>query len=238
MSILHNRRKDLLFPLFQTSQNSCLFIVMTYNYFKNRQQAGQILAEKLSEFKGTDSVILALPRGGVAIGRVIADILDLPLDIIITRKIGHPDYPEYAIGAVAASGSVVMNKEEEKRLDRDWLDSQIETEKIEIERREKLYSKNRKKIELKGKTAILVDDGIATGYTMLAAINSVKLQEPAEIIVAVPVSTKDAAQIISNRVDKFICLNIPDYFMGAISGYYDEFEQLSDVDVLNLLKNE
>src|SRR3989338_1595449 len=134
--------------------------------FKNRVYAGRRLAEKLAKYRGQNAVVLALPRGGVVIGREIAQALGLPLDIAVVRKIGHPLSPEYAIGAVDDTGAIILNDAETESVSQAWLSDEIEREKKEAERRVKAYRGGRKPIPILGKTALIVDDGIATGLTM------------------------------------------------------------------------
>ena len=201
--------------------------------FKNRQEAGKLLADKLLNYKDTESIIYALPRGGVVLGAEIADKLNLPLDIIITRKIGHPLNPEYAVCAISENGNVVCNEEEAEKIDENWLSRQSEDELKEAGRRRLLYKT--KRLSTEGKIAILVDDGIATGLTMLAAINEIREQKPMRIVVAVPVMPRDAESKILNVADESVSLEIPEYFAGAIGSYYEEFGQVSDEEVIELL---
>ena len=202
--------------------------------FENREEAGKKLAEKLERFNGEGVVVLALPRGGVVLGYEIAKHLGAPLDLIITRKIGHPTSPEYAICAVAEDGHMLCNEEERSRIDKEWFNKTVAEEQEEAERRRKLYLKGKKQ-NLKGKTVIIVDDGIATGLTLRLAIEEVKHENPAKIIVAVPVSPKDVADEIEKSVDKFIALQIPEVYLGAVGAYYNSFEQVSDEEVVRLL---
>lgn len=205
--------------------------------FRNRQDAGIKLAQKLAgthkHLKGL--VVCALPRGGVVLGAEVAKLLDAPLGLAITRKIGHPQNPEYAICAVGQYGEPICNKAEQSHVDPIWLERRIAFERQEIERRRKNYSGNRKIPSLKHKTVILVDDGIATGLTMRAAINDMRALKAKHIIVAVPVMPSDIYQALKNSVDDVVALSVPTFFRGAIGFYYDEFDQVSDAEVVRIL---
>lgn len=204
--------------------------------FKDRTEAGRQLAKLLTDYGQKSAVILALPRGGVPVAEEISESLKLPLDIILVRKIGHPFNPEYAIGAIAENGQAVWNEAEIEKIDSRWLEEKIQTEELEIKRRAELYRGGRSLVDLKDKVAILVDDGLATGLTMLAAIKAVKLQKPQEIIVATPVLPQDTADKINKLADKLIAFDIPEVFQGAVGSYYMNFPQLTDVEMIELLK--
>jgi predicted phosphoribosyltransferase len=206
-------------------------------FFKNREEAGQRLAEKLFKYKDENPVVLALPRGGVVLGGIIAEKLKCSLDLLITRKIGHPMSPEYAIGAITVSGEAIFNEEEVRLVNKDWLEKEKRAQIKEAKRRQDIYLKNRKAADLKGKTVIIVDDGIATGLTMLAGIKEVKAKKPAKIVVAVPVSPPDTYEKIAGEADDFAAISIPDYFLGAIGTYYGDFPQVTDDEVIKILQN-
>lgn len=204
--------------------------------FKNRIEAGQKLAEKLGAYKNKkDAIVLALPRGGVVLGAEIAKILDLPLDIIVPRKIGHPENPEYAIGAITETGEGIFNEAERARVDPKWLEGEIEKEKKEAQRRLKTYRGDRPPLNLKNKTVLIIDDGIATGLTMRAAIVSVRAQNPKKTVVAVPVSAQDSAETIKKEADDLVVLNTP-LFFGAVGAFYENFPQTEDEEVVRLLQ--
>ncbi len=205
-------------------------------FFKNREEAGQRLAEKLFKYKDENPVVLALPRGGVVLGGIIAEKLKCPLDLLITRKIGHPRAQEYAIGAITISGEGVFNEEEIRGVDKTWLKKEKKIQIGEAKRRRDIYLEGREPVNLKGKTVIIVDDGIATGLTMLAGIKEVKAKKPAKIVVAVPVSPPDTYEKIAGEVDDFVAVSVPDYFLGAIGAYYADFEQVSDEEVIEILE--
>lgn len=208
--------------------------------FNTRTHAGKLLAKTLAKFltkkyPDMDAVIYALPRGGVPLGFEIALALDMPLDLIIPRKIGHPLNPEYAIGAVTENGDTVRNEVELAKLDPDWFEQELKEEMAEAKRRRECYLSGRKPVAAKGLLAILVDDGIATGLTMRAAIRDLKNRQPDKIIVAIPVIPSDAAKLLSSEVDDVVALQIDPLFQGSVGSYYQYFHQLSDEEVIHLL---
>lgn len=205
-------------------------------HFRNRLEAGQKLAELLKKYKGQDVVVYALPRGGVVLGYEVAQELEAPLNLIITRKIGHPLQPEYAVCAVAEDGDLLCNKEERAALDPQWLKIETEKEQNEARRRRETYLGKEKVATAQGKIAIVIDDGIATGLTMLLAIDEVKHENPKEIIVAVPVVPMDVAEKIKQKTDKLVALDIPVFYAGAVGAYYDEFPPVEDEEVIKLLE--
>lgn len=199
--------------------------------FKNRTEAGRKLANALSDFKNADAIVLALPRGGVVVAKEVAAALNLPLDIIVTRKIGAPENDEYAIGAIDLDGEGVWNEFERARVDKKWLSEKIESEKAEAKRRWSLYRGKRGPLELDGKTAIIVDDGIATGLTMRAAVAYAKRKGAQKIIVAVPVSATDSANTLRNEAE-VRTLETPAFF-SAVGQWYEEFPQVDDAEVVS-----
>lgn len=204
--------------------------------FKNRAQAGIKLAQALSKYSNKDGIVYALPRGGVPLAVEVAKALHMPLDLIIPRKIGHPLSPEYAICAVGESGALVCNEAEVSRVDQKWFQQQVSTEREEARRRRAYYLKHREAVPLQGKLAIIVDDGIATGLTMEAAIQDAKQQLPDKVIVAVPVAPRDTVERLRREVDDVVTLDIPEMYLGAVGAYYDDFVQLSDEDVIDMLQ--
>jgi putative phosphoribosyl transferase len=206
--------------------------------FRDRVDAGRRLAALLGKYKNQNAVIYALPRGGVPVAMEVARVLNCPLDLIIVRKIGHPMNPEYALGAVAEDGFLVVNEEELARVDPKWFEAEMEKQKQEAKRRRELYLQGREPITASGKIAIIVDDGIATGSTMQVAVKKVKREKPAKMVVAVAVSPKETAQRFAKEVDEFVAVTIPEIFWGAIGYYYDDFGQVSDEDVMALLKSD
>jgi putative phosphoribosyl transferase len=205
--------------------------------FRDRVDAGQRLAALLIKYKNQNAVVYALPRGGVPVGKEIARELHCPLDLIIIRKIGHPENPEYALGAVAEDGQLVVNEETLARVDKRWFEAEMEKQMQEAKRRRELYLQGKEPMSAAGKIAILVDDGIATGSTMRVAVKKVKQEKPEKIVVAVAVSPKETARRFAQEVDDFVAVTIPDIFWGAIGYYYDDFSQVSDEEVVALLKN-
>ncbi|MGA7579639.1 MAG: phosphoribosyltransferase [Desulfobaccales bacterium] len=204
--------------------------------FRDRVDAGRRLAALLAGYQNQDAVVYALPRGGVPVALVIADALNCPLDLIIIRKIGHPWNPEYGLGAIAEDGLLVVQEEELARLDRDWFAAAQQRELKEAARRRQLYLGGRQPLSAAGKIAILVDDGIATGSTMLVAVKKLRREKPARMVVAVPVAPKETAQRFAGIVDEFVAVSIPETFWGAIGYYYDDFTQVSDEEVVALLQ--
>jgi putative phosphoribosyl transferase len=206
--------------------------------FRDRQEAGQLLAQALTFLKGKENVIvLGIPRGGVVVAAEVAGAIGAPLDVYITRKIGAPYNPELAIGAIASSGDVVLDEGLIGSLgvSPEYVQDETERQRREIERRLKKYRGNRPAQKLEGKTVLLIDDGIATGATTLAAIRALRKQKPAELILAVPVGPPDTVARLSEEVDKLVCLDTPPLFW-AVGAFYVAFDQTSDEEVVQLLR--
>ena len=208
-------------------------------YFKDRPEAGRLLARALKKYKGKDVIVYALPRGGVVTALEIARYLHAPLDLIIARKIGHPYSPEYAIAAIAENGHIVSERGELASVDEKWLTEAIERERQEVTRRRKKYLKKIKEISAKGKIAILVDDGVATGLTLRVGIVELIHRHPKKIVVAVPVIQKSTANIIKAEADELVTLQRPsdDKFLGAVGAYYVHFPQVTDDEVISILQS-
>jgi putative phosphoribosyl transferase len=204
--------------------------------FKDRSEAGKKLAQALDKYQGQEGIVYPLPRGGVVLGVEIALALRMPIDLIIPRKIGHPHNPEYAICAVAENGEKVCNDWEVARVDPQWLERQVEKERKEARRRRERYLGETQPLSVTGKLAILVDDGIATGLTMQAAIRDVQQRKPARVVVAIPVAPADTAAALARQVDEVVGLEITDSYRGAVGAYYDDFPQLTDAEVIELLQ--
>ncbi len=206
--------------------------------YRDRAEAGQILAERIAARGFTDPVILALPRGGVPIATEIAAVIGAPVDLVMVRKIGVPSQPELAAAAIVNGDhpELVVNEDiaRHARLGRDDIDRLAARELEEIRRRRATYLADRPHVELAGRTAIVVDDGIATGATMRAALKAVRKQKPARIVLAVPVAADDSLAELAGEVDEAICPMIP-AFLGAIGAHYVIFDQLSDDEVIRLL---
>ena len=206
--------------------------------FKDRIEAGELLCKKLKKYQNKDVVVYALPRGGVETASPIAKFLHAPLDLVIARKISHPSSPEYAIAAVAENGHILGNKKELMEIDEDFLEEEMEKQRKEAKRRRQLYLHSHEMISPKGKIAILVDDGVATGLTLRVGILELKHRKPKKIIVAVPVVPRSTASILKSESDELVALEIPsdEEFLGAVGAYYDSFNQLTDQDVIRILK--
>jgi len=205
--------------------------------FEDRCQAGEKLAEKLSPYRGQQPLILAVPRGGVTVAKLIWDKLGGELDLIITRKIGAPYQPELAIGAVTGDGFVMINENVVSRLNvsAEYIDKAAGEEQIEIQRRLEMYRGNRPLPDFDNRLVILVDDGVATGYTLLAALRSLKEKEPLKLILAVPVGPPDTFSILGNEVDELVYLEAPPHF-AAVGQFYRNFDQVSDAEVSAMLE--
>ncbi|MDA8088575.1 MAG: phosphoribosyltransferase, partial [Nitrospiraceae bacterium] len=191
--------------------------------FRDRKDAGVKLAAALRKYRGEDLVVLALPRGGVVTAREIAEFLGAPLDVFIVRKLGVPWQPELAMGAVSETGQVVLNDNiiSAYNIPREQVDRAISTQKKEIERRLQAYRKGMKRMPLKGKTVIVVDDGIATGATMKAALSAIREESPGKLVAAVPVSPPETCDALKLMTDDLVCLEIHPFFTAIGSYYYD-----------------
>lgn len=202
--------------------------------FRDRQDAGKQLAEKLMKFRGDNPIILAIPRGGVVVAREIAIALKAELNLIIPRKIGAPYNPELAIGAVTEDGSTILDQDLITYLNvsEKYIESERQKQINEIKRRIEKYRV--KELKLKGRIVILIDDGIATGSTMLAAIKSVKNQEAKKIVLAVPVAPPETIEKMKKEVDEIICLYTPEFF-NAVGSFYQHFEQTTDEEVMGII---
>lgn len=205
--------------------------------FANRNQAGRALAEALQHYYGRgDTIVLGLPRGGVPVAAEVATALDLPLDVMIVRKVGAPFQPELALGAVASGGVTVFNQEivgllgGEDKL-RQYAADQLE----EVARREQRFRGDRPPLELRGRTVILVDDGSATGASMLAAVRATRALGAQRVVVALPVAAPEACQKLDHEADEVVCLSTPALFR-AVGEWYVDFTQTRDEEVVDLLK--
>src|SRR5881398_3842723 len=205
--------------------------------FANRTEGGRQLAEKLARYSNRDDVIvLGLPRGGVPVAYEVAKRLRAPLDVFIVRKLGVPGFEELAAGAIASGGVRVLNEDVMRSIP--YADEAIEAvtakETAELERREEIYREGRPPPELRDRILILVDDGLATGATMRAAVKALRQRGAAKIVVAVPVRPPDTCREIEQEADETICLSTPEFFQ-AVGQYYEDFSQTSDEDVRELL---
>src|SRR6266508_1660118 len=205
--------------------------------FPNRIEAGRELAEKLEKYAGRDDVIvLGLPRGGVPVANEVAKRLRAPLDVFIVRKLGVPGFEELAAGAIASGGVRVLNQDVMRALPNadETIESITARETAELERREQTYRDGRPAPELCNRVIILVDDGLATGATMRAAVKALRQRGVAKLVVAVPVGPPDTCHEIEEQADETICLSTPEFFQ-AVGQYYDDFSQTTDEDVRQLL---
>lgn len=202
--------------------------------FKNRQEAGRLLAERLQKYRNTNSVVYALPRGGVVVAYEIVRSLPAPLDLVITRKIGHPHNPEYAICAVSESGELACDEYERQIVGIQWIKEEAARQMAEAQRRRQAYL-GRESLSPEGKIAIIVDDGVATGLSIGLAIKEIRTYNPAKIVVAVPIIPDDTAEKLAPFVDELIALEIGTPFLGSIGQYYREFPQVADEEVIDLL---
>ncbi|EXJ24450.1 Phosphoribosyl transferase domain protein [Alkalibacterium sp. AK22] len=181
------------------------------------------------------TIVLALPRGGVPLGIEIARQHGLRFDMLLSKKIGHPLHPEYAIGAIAELGEPIINEKEMRRIDPVWLQQEIQSLRRQMHKRRALYDQWLLVQRIKGQTVIFVDDGIATGMTMKAAVQSVKDQKASHIIVAVPVVPENTCQDLLKQVDAVAAVDIPRHFLGAVGAYYRHFPQVEDKEVEQML---
>jgi len=206
--------------------------------FKNRVQAGELLARRLTAYAGRDDVIvLALPRGGVPVGAAIARKLEVSLDVLLVHKLGLPGREEYAMGAIASGGVCILQAEVLSALDiaPEVIEEVSQREMREIKRREKLYRAGRPAPQLRERVVILADDGLATGSTMQVAVHVVRELNPARLIVAVPVAPQETCEKLKSEADEIICLSMPEPF-HAVGLWYENFEQTSDGEVTSLLE--
>jgi predicted phosphoribosyltransferase len=198
---------------------------------QDRKEAGMLLSEKLEKYQGIDAVILAVPRGGVPIGYEISKNLHLPLDIILSKKIGHPLNKEFAIGAVSLDSSFI---DEHPEIPSSYIESEIKKLRESLKDKYNLYMGDRKPIDVRGKTVIVVDDGIATGNTLLACIAMLRKSNPQKIVVAVPVVPFNTVKIFQQKADEFVYLIASKDFRG-VGGFYENFEQVNDDEAIRML---
>jgi putative phosphoribosyl transferase len=207
--------------------------------YADRSEAGQLLAEKLAAMQLPNPLVLALPRGGVPVGAEIARRLHAPLDVVFVRKLGAPDQPELAVGAIAdgADPEIVLNAElvAMLHLSEDYLAAAAKRELALIERRRREWAPLRPAVEPEGRTLIVVDDGVATGMTMQAALRQLKRRKPARLIAAAPVASRDAVAMLRGEADDVVCLSAPHRF-GSVGSFYRSFLQVTDEEVAALLR--
>lgn len=204
--------------------------------FNDRRQAGRVLAEKLAHLHGRDDLlVLALPRGGVPVGFEVAHALQAPLDVFVVRKLGFPGHEEYAMGAIASGGVQVMNPLPGMRVSPRDIAAVVAREQGELQRRELLYRGGRPAVQPRGRTVLVVDDGLATGSTMHAAVVALRQQQPARLVVAVPVGAPDTCARLQAEADEVVCAEMPQPFQ-AVGLWYRHFPQTSDDEVRELLE--
>ena len=216
-----------------------MFDLFAQHGFADRTEAGRRLAEALQPFQDQQPVVLALPRGGVPVAYEVAKALRAPLDLVLVRKIGAPFQPELAIGAVVDGErpELVVNRDvvDEYRIPESYLESERRRQLEEIERRRQLYLAGRARAQVRDRTAIVIDDGIATGATMEAALLATRRADPRRLVLAAPVAPPDTLERLRPKVDEVVCLMVPD-FLGAIGSFYRDFRQLDDNEVIALLQ--
>ena len=202
--------------------------------FKDRNEAGYLLANELEKYRSADGVILAIPRGGIPLGFIIAQNLNLPLEVVLSKKIGHPLHKEYAIGAVTLKNRILSDAAAD--VSQAYIESETENIRVKLNKRYADYYGDHKPIPLKDKILVIVDDGIATGNTMLSIIKMLHDEKPRKIIVAIPVAPPDAIKKLeaSPYIDDVICLLVPNNFR-AVGQFYQNFDQVDDTEVKQLL---
>jgi len=202
---------------------------------RDRRHAGRVLAERLEHLRGQPGLlVLALPRGGVAVGFEVAHALQAPLDVFVVRKLGFPGHEEYAMGAIAGGGVRVMNPMPGISVSPDDVAAVVAREQDELVRRERLYRGDRPAVSARGRTVIVVDDGLATGSTMRAAVTAIRQQHPAHLVVAVPVGAEDTCTMLRGEADEVVCAAMPAPFR-AVGLWYRDFPQATDDEVHELL---
>ena len=207
--------------------------------FKNRIDAGQKLADVLDDRGVEADIVLAIPRGGLPVGRAVADALDAPLDIVAARKLGAPGNPELAIGAVASDGTVWLNESmiRDLAVGETYIDERIEEERAAALEKVERYRADRPPLELRGKTVLIVDDGIATGATTIACLRQAKNQGAGRVVLAVPVAPPATVERLTAEADEVICVETPPHF-GAVGQFYDSFGQVSDSEAKAYLSSD
>ncbi|MGC9443569.1 MAG: phosphoribosyltransferase, partial [Candidatus Methanospirareceae archaeon] len=206
--------------------------------FEDRAHAGRLLADKLRAYQGTDTYIVGIPAGGVPVAAVIAERLQLPLDVLVVRKIHIPWNREAGFGAISWDGTTLFNEPllEHLQLTPDEIEQCIKEEKKEIEKRIRLFRGLKPFPELRNKTVIVVDDGLASGFTMLVALSSVRKQQPKELVVAVPTASMQAIKLVHEAADKVVCLNVRTGRLFAVAEAYSNWYDLDNADVVKILK--
>jgi predicted phosphoribosyltransferase len=207
--------------------------------FQDRVEAGQLLGRELAKLRGQGAVVLGIPRGGVVVAREVARALDGELDIVLSRKIGAPGNPEFAIGAVSEDGRVFLTEASASwlRLTSDYIERETARQRAEIARRIGLYRSVRPKVPIEGRPVVVTDDGVATGATMQAALWAARQERPARLVAALPVAPEEALARLAADTDELLCLQAPPDFQ-AVSQFYSRFDQTDDSELLDLLREE
>ena len=207
--------------------------------FRDRKEAGRLLGETLRSVQGKNMVVLGIPRGGLVVAKETAIILGADLDIVLSRKLGAPNNPELAIGAISETGKIFLDDAIAAQVGADeaYVKKEAERQSVEIERRSKIFRKILPKVPIKDRTVIIVDDGLATGATMQAALWAVRQEKPSELIAGIPVASGEAVDKIADYCDEVICLRLPSVF-GAVGAFYSNFGQTTDDEVIVILEEE
>ena len=200
--------------------------------FKDRIEAGLFLAAKLQKYKNEDGIVMAVPRGGVPVAYTVAQKLDFPIEVIVTKKIGHPVNKDYAIGAASLTEHFIVPH---KEVTQEYIDEELKSIRIRLKEMQKKFLGDKTPENLKGKTIIIVDDGMATGSTILCTVNVLRKSNPGKIIVAVPVSSQDAVERLSSEVDEVVTVLAPSIFYG-VGAFYENFREVDDNEVAYYLK--
>ncbi|MDV3293904.1 MAG: hypothetical protein LYZ70_06505 [Nitrososphaerales archaeon] len=232
-----HRKKSTFLPRAELGR-LIIMVALAPIMFRDRRQAGEALAAALMDLKGEDVIVLAIPRGGVVVGDVVARALGAPLDVVVTKKIGAPGQPEYALGAVTQDGEALVDDEAVRMLgvDREYVEKEASRQAMEVRDRMRRFRGDMPLPTLKGRTVVIVDDGIATGSTILAAVRSVRRQAPKSVVVAAPVGPVETVARMSGEADRVVCLETPKPFF-AIGEFYSEFEQVEDDEVKRILSS-
>jgi predicted phosphoribosyltransferase len=196
--------------------------------FRDRKEAGFLLALKLKKYKDEPGIVLAVPRGGVPVAYEVAKELGFPIEVILTKKIGHPMNKEYAIGAASLSGYFILPHE---NVSEQYIQQEVKSIRSRLKEMYKIFMGDREPENLEGKTVIIIDDGIATGNTLLGTVNLLRKSNPGKIIIGVPVASESAVQKLSKEVDEVVAVLIPEEFYG-VGAFYENFEQVSDKEVM------
>lgn len=208
---------------------------VTTEVFRDRTDAGRRLADRLAVYRGREIVVYGLPRGGVVVAAEVARALGAPLDVVVARKLGHPGNPEYGVGAITDDGKIALNRAEAGTIPSEWLGEEMAAQKIEARRRRELYLDGRPPVPVEGRAAIVVDDGIATGYTMEAAILSLRARRPSRVVVAAPVAPSTVVDRFCDLADEVVVAQALE-IMVSVGQWYENFTQVEDEEVARLMR--